>query len=202
MELVRAGAGVPDLAVRIDGVARWRSSTDVARRYGDGRVFLAGDAAHVMPPNGGFGGNTGIHDAHDLAWKLAYVVRGLAHPSLLSTYEAERRPVGVMTVEQAYARYVTRTATHLGATDHQPVRADLDVELGYLYRSDAIQVPDHDDGAVAADPRLTRARPGSRAPHMWLDRDGERISTLDLLGRDLVRAHRRRVGRRLAASGA
>ncbi|HEY1278797.1 MAG TPA: FAD-dependent monooxygenase, partial [Acidimicrobiales bacterium] len=73
VELVRAGAGVPDLPVRIDGVARWRASSDVARRYHDGRIFLAGDAAHVMPPNGGFGGNTGIQDAYDLAWKLAYV---------------------------------------------------------------------------------------------------------------------------------
>ena len=62
--------------MRIDGVARWRAGSDVAARYSDGRVFLAGDAAHVMPPNGGFGGNTGIHDAYDLAWKLACVLDG------------------------------------------------------------------------------------------------------------------------------
>ena len=74
VELVRIGAGVPDLAVRIDGVARWRASADVARRIRDGRIFLAGDAAHVMPPNGGFGGNTGIQDAYNLAWKLALVL--------------------------------------------------------------------------------------------------------------------------------
>ena len=57
--------------VRIDGVSRWRATAEVASRFRAGRVFLAGDAAHVMPPNGGFGGNTGIHDAHNLAWKLA-----------------------------------------------------------------------------------------------------------------------------------
>ena len=74
---------MPDLPVRIDGVARWRASSDVARRYQDGRIFLAGDAAHVMPPNGGFGGNTGILDAYDLAWKLAFVVKGMADPRLL-----------------------------------------------------------------------------------------------------------------------
>src|SRR5262245_30801344 len=101
-ELVRTGAGVPDLDVRIDGVARWRSSSDVARQYQSGRILLAGDAAHVMPPNGGFGGNTGIQDAYDLAWKLAYVVTGMAAPALIDTYETERRPVGVLTVEQAY----------------------------------------------------------------------------------------------------
>ena len=186
-ELVRAGAGVPDLPVQIDGVARWRASSDVARRYQAGRVLLAGDAAHVMPPNGGFGGNTGIQDAYDLAWKLAYVVQGVADPALLDTYGAERRPVGVLTVEQAYTRYVTRTATYLGATDFQPLVADLEVELGYLYRSAGVSSEDGDgDGAVHADPRATRARPGSRAPHLWVRRDGARISLLDLFGRRFV----------------
>ena len=185
IELVRIGAGVADLPVRIDGLARWRASSDVARRYQDGRIFLAGDAAHVMPPNGGFGGNTGILDAYDLAWKLAFVVKGLADPRLLETYEAERRPVGVLTVEQAYSRYVTRTAPYLGATDYQPIAADLEVELGCLYRSPAISA-DADDGAPHADPRETRARPGSRAPHLWVTRDNRRISTLDLFGRGFV----------------
>jgi 2-polyprenyl-6-methoxyphenol hydroxylase-like FAD-dependent oxidoreductase len=82
---VRAGVGVPDLPVRIDRVARWRATSDVARRYQDGRVFLAGDAACLMPPNGGFGGNTGIHDAHNLAWKLAYALKGVAGPDLVDT---------------------------------------------------------------------------------------------------------------------
>ena len=80
-----------------------------ADRYQSGRVFLAGDAAHVVPPNGGYGGNTGIQDAHNLAWKLAVVLAGTAGPELLQTYD-ERRPVGDLTVEQAYARYVTWVA--------------------------------------------------------------------------------------------
>jgi 2-polyprenyl-6-methoxyphenol hydroxylase-like FAD-dependent oxidoreductase len=194
IELVRAGAGVPDLDVRIDGVARWRSSSDVARRYHDGRVLLAGDAAHVMPPNGGFGGNTGVQDAYDLAWKLALVVDGLAPPALLSTYDAERRPVDKFTVEQAYTRYVTRTAPYLTATDLQPFVADLEIELGYIYRSPAIladesevsEGSDDDDPSGHGDPRLTRAMPGSRAPHLWLERGARRRSTLDLFGRDFV----------------
>ena len=117
IELLRGGIGIPDYPVKIDGVARWRSVSDIARHYQPGRVFIAGDAAHVMPPNGGFGGNTGIHDAHNLAWKLALGLKGLAGPELLATYEQERRPAGKFTVEQAYTRYVTRSATYLGAKD-------------------------------------------------------------------------------------
>jgi 2-polyprenyl-6-methoxyphenol hydroxylase-like FAD-dependent oxidoreductase len=186
VEFVRVGAGVPDLDVRIDGVARWRATSDVAARFHDGRVFLAGDAVHLMPPNGGFGGNTGIADAYDIAWKLALVLEGVADPDLLSTYDTERRPVGVFTVEQAYARYVTRTATYLAATDYQPIAADLEIELGYVYRSPTIVSDGIDDGTDHDDPRQTRARPGSRAPHLWVERDGRRLSTLDLFGRSFV----------------
>jgi len=169
IELVRAGAGDPNLAVRIDGVARWRATSDVARRFQQGRAFLMGDAAHLMPPNGGFGGNTGIHDAHNLAWKMALVLRDAAAPALLASYEVERKPVGKFTVEQAYTRYVTRTAPYLGAKDFQPLAGDFNIELGYLYRSAAVLGEDdrdrvHDE--VHADPRETCGRPGSRAPHV------------------------------------
>ena len=80
---------------------------------------------------------------------------------------------------------MTRTATYLGATDFQPFVADLEVELGYLYRSAGVSLEDG-DGAVHADPRATHARPGSRAPHLWVHRDGTRISLLDLFGRPFV----------------
>jgi hypothetical protein len=179
VELVRIGAGVPDLEVTIDGLARWRATAEVARDYRRDRVFLAGDAAHVMPPNGGFGGNTGIHDAHNLAWKLAFVLLGQAGDALLDTYEAERRPIGTFTVEQAYTRYVKRTAPYLGEESAEPLAADLDVELGHLYRSAAI-VGGPDDGAVHDDPRRTQACPGSRVPHVWVDVNGSRCSTIDL----------------------
>ena len=193
IELVRLGAGVPDLPVIIDGVARWRATSDVARRFQEGRVFLAGDAAHLMPPNGGFGGNTGIHDGHNLAWKLALVLKGIAGPRLLTTYETERRPVGKFTVEQAYTRYVTRSATYLGAKDFQPLANDFNIELGYIYRSPAI-IAEDDVERGSEDPRESQGRPGSRAPHLWIEQDGpsttlgagQRISTLDLFGRGFV----------------
>src|SRR4029434_7108662 len=91
----------------------WRRTAVGARRCQHGRVFIAGDAAHVMPPNGGFGGNTGIHDAHNLAWKLAQWLSGAARDGLLDSYETERRPVARFTAEQAFARYVTRSAPWL-----------------------------------------------------------------------------------------
>jgi 2-polyprenyl-6-methoxyphenol hydroxylase-like FAD-dependent oxidoreductase len=185
IEIVRAAAGVPDLPVRIDGVARWRATSDVARRFAQGRMFLAGDAAHLMPPNGGFGGNTGIHDAHNLAWKLAYAIKGLAGPWLLDTYDLERRPIAKFTVEQAYTRYVTRTAPYLGATDFQPLADDFDIELGHVYCSRAI-IGEPDSNAVHADPHHTHGQPGTRAPHLWLVRGGKSISTLDLFGTGFV----------------
>ena len=180
IELVRAGVGKPDLAVRIDGYSRWRATATVARTLREGRVFIAGDAAHLMPPNGGFGGNTGVHDVHNLAWKLALVMKGQAGPGLLDTYETERRPVAVFTAEQAFSRYVARTAPWLTArAQPEPLVDDFHIELGYLYNS-----PD----GVHADPRLTRGAPGSRAPHVWLERRGERISTIDLAGRYVLLA--------------
>jgi 2-polyprenyl-6-methoxyphenol hydroxylase-like FAD-dependent oxidoreductase len=166
---VRHAAGVDDLPVTITGVARWRATADVARRFRAGRVFLAGDAAHLMPPNGGYGGNTGIHDGHNLAWKLALVLKGLAGDALLDTYESERKPAATFTVEQAYTRYVTRTAPFLNKKDFQPLADDFDIELGYLYGSDVVH--EH--------PSLSRGRPGSRAPHVWVQQGGTRISTLD-----------------------
>jgi 2-polyprenyl-6-methoxyphenol hydroxylase-like FAD-dependent oxidoreductase len=179
IELVRAGVGKPDLPVRIDGFSRWRATADVAQRFAQGRVFIIGDAAHVMPPNGGFGGNTGIHDAHNLAWKLSLVIRGQAHPRLLDTYESERRPVARFTVEQAFSRYVARTAPWLQATQKtEPIAHDFDIEIGYLYGHESVH----------ADPRTTHGVPGSRLPHYWLERAGSRLSTLDLTGRWLLLA--------------
>jgi hypothetical protein len=95
--------------------------------------------------------------------------------------------VGVLTVEQAYTRYVTRTASYLGATDFQPLVADLEIELGYLYRSAGVSSDEEGgDGEVHADPRASRARPGSRAPHLWVRHGGVRRSLLDLFGRRFV----------------
>src|SRR5205814_10329455 len=92
-DLIRRGAGRPELTVDIIDARAWEAAAAVADRYSAGRVFLAGDSAHVMPSIGGFGGNTGIHDVYNLAWKLDAVIRGAAGPKLLDTYDWERRSV-------------------------------------------------------------------------------------------------------------
>lgn len=85
------GQKVEGLAVR--SIETWRMTAQIAERFNQGRAFLIGDAAHRFPPTGGLGMNSGIADAHNLAWKLAAVLRGTAEPSLLETYETERRPI-------------------------------------------------------------------------------------------------------------
>jgi hypothetical protein len=185
-DFVTCALGSADIPVTIDSIMHWEAAAQVAGRLQTERVFIAGDAAHVMPPTGGFGGNTGVQDAHNLAWKLARVLKGEAAPALLATYEAERRPVATLSVEQARTRYVLRTDPSLGPERCEPIVSDLNIELGYVYRSPAIVQEEPDDGAAHMSPRESRARPGTRAPHCWLDSQGWRLSSLDLYGRRLV----------------
>ncbi|GAA5948620.1 hypothetical protein JCM21900_005192 [Sporobolomyces salmonicolor] len=154
-------------------------------------IKLAGDAAHAVPPTGGYGGNTGIHDAYNLAWKLGLVLQKKAHPCLLSTYEEERLPVIKFTVEQAYARYCDRFVGVERAKEK--VVDDLRVEIGYAFAGSSAIVPHHSfpiasysTSIPTEDSKAPTAGPGFRAPHCWLHRAGEKISTLDLYGTDFV----------------
>jgi len=183
---VRTALGAPDLPIQIENVQRWSATADWAERFADDRIFLAGDSVHVMPPTGGFGGNTGVQDAYDLAWKLAAVLDGTAAPGLLDTYDTERRPVGSFTVEQAYTRYVLRLDPSLGKENLMPIVDEATVELGYRQLSNAVQVEDGDDGAQWEDPREPTGRPGTRASHLPIDRDGTPSSLLDLFGDGFV----------------
>ncbi|HEY2418325.1 MAG TPA: FAD-dependent monooxygenase, partial [Steroidobacteraceae bacterium] len=186
--LVRAALGVgSDFPVAIDDMQRWSATAATATAFRHGRVFLAGDAAHLMPPTGGFGGNTGIADAHNLAWKLAMVLKGTAGPALLDSYQPERQPQCELIVEQAYARYVKRVDASLPASDLPPLLDDASIELGSVYRSEAIM--NEEQGAAAAlleDPRQPSGLPGTRVPHVTLLRNGVAISTHDLPGHGFV----------------
>jgi 2-polyprenyl-6-methoxyphenol hydroxylase-like FAD-dependent oxidoreductase len=186
-QLVRDAVGEPDLDVKVEDVASWVAVCRAAERYQSGRVFIAGDAAHHMPPTGGFNGNTGIQDAHNIAWKLACVTRGEAGIRLLDAYDQERQPAGVLAMEQAYQRYVTRSDPDLGTEGMHPQVPDMHVEFN-RYRSLAV-IPDADqpdDGKLDIDPRKSFARPGTRAPHVELRRQGQVISSLDLYCKGFV----------------
>jgi hypothetical protein len=140
-----------------------------------------------MPPTGGWGGNTGVADAHNLAWKLALVLKGAADPALLDSYDAERRPAGLMTMEQAYSIYAGRYAER-ATLDDKPLAAPRpaeSIELGSVYRSAAIIDPKH-QGVPASgecdvvDPRAPLTDVGARGPHVTVTQDGAKKSIHDL----------------------
>jgi len=176
-DLVRTALGSgSELPVEIESVQRWSAMAATAETFQSGRVFLAGDAAHVMPPTGGFGGNTGVADAYNLAWKLAYVTQGTAGPGLLDTYTDERRPISELTVEQAYTRYALRVDPSLPRDDLQPPLDDPAIELGSVYRSAAVRADAAPDEPLD-DPHARTWAPGTRVPHLPLP--GGTGSTLD-----------------------
>ncbi len=195
VELVRAATGLPDLTVRvlpqIAGTAqhtlRFRVGAAVAERYRTGRVFLIGDAAHLMPPTGGFGGATGVQDAHNLAWKLATVLRGRAGDRLLDSYHDERHPAALFTLQQALARARMRFSTDPDTPAEPSARSELvdreTVLMGQQYCSGAV---------CSAGERVPRrvtelsGEPGTRAPHVALTDDPSGPSTIDLYGSGFV----------------
>jgi len=194
-----------ELPLEILDVRPWAGHAVVAQRYRVGRVFLAGDAAHLNWPSGGFGMNTGIGDAVDLGWKLAAVCAGWGGDCLLDSYEAERRPVAERNVNEASRHKASDLALPvppeleeasgageqarraLGATIARSRWKEwhtLGIQLGYRYDPSPLCLPDgtpppSDDPSVYE----PTARPGSRAPHAWLP-DGR--STLDLFGHGFV----------------
>jgi putative polyketide hydroxylase len=182
VEHIRRAVGVADLDVQITGRAPWHAAQRVARGYRAGRVFLAGDSAHEMSPTGAFGSNTGIQDAHNLAWKLAAVLGGWAGDALLDSYDAERRPVAEATSARAAARSAEHS--HPGyapapGTGGGPQRGILNVALGYRYPRGAVVGADPAT-PVVPDRLDLSGEPGSRAPHLAVRHRGEQISTLDL----------------------
>ena len=156
----------------------------------DGRVFLAGDAAHAHPPNGGLGMNTGIQDAFDLGWKLAAVLGGWGGETLLESYDIERRPASARAAEVSlknYRRLVSaaqrseiNSPTPEGnvarrmigerlVEENEKTWHPVGVHLGYIYHPSPVVVPDGtrkpEDDTFGYRPT---AFPGARAPHVWL----------------------------------
>ncbi|MEZ0366994.1 FAD-dependent monooxygenase [Mycobacterium sp. pUA109] len=180
--IVRRALGVRDVPVELVAGGRWEVSGLIADRFWCGRVFLAGDAAHALPPNrGGYGANTGIDDANNLAWKLAAVLHGTSTAALLDSYDAERRAIAWLRHQQIFVR-----PDHAyGAIGEGEVLDDDAMEFGQLYRSSAV-IGAGAELPPAARPDEWAGQPGTRAPHVWLTRSGARLSTLELFQRGWV----------------
>lgn len=185
--LVRAALGLTNIDVNILNVIPWRMSALVAERMSVGRVFLAGDAAHIMPPVGGLGGQAAIQDAADLAWKIAMTLNGYGTEGLLETYDSERRPVAQLIVARATENYVERIRQDRNDLSHALGKFNLlDVSLSYRYRSDAISLEMPDDGLPTDDTLCPSGKPGTRLAHVSLIRDGRTISTHDVIGQGYI----------------
>jgi putative polyketide hydroxylase len=195
-EIIRTMAGLPDEPVEVLSMSPWVMSPKVAKKFRIGRVLLTGDAAARLSPAGGLGLNTGLQSAHNLAWKLAAVVRGEAAETLLDSYEAERFGVAARTLENtnqnafeifdviaAGVKGDWDTAKELIARSRRG-GAGLGQDLGVAYTKGAF-VPDGTATPEVTDPvndYLPDARPGQRAPHVPIEWRGASASTLDLFG--------------------
>jgi FAD binding domain len=200
--VIRDVVGFP-CEIDIRHVIPWHHNLLVAERYRDRRVFLAGDAVHLVIPAGGLGMNTGVGDAFDLAWKMAATINGWGGPGLLDGYEQERRPIGLRNRDASgwasesvptWRRLITpnvRDSTFEGAAlratiaasagvNHRRMHDMRGVELGYSYAGspliaeEAGNIPEWDTCIYTP-----HTRPGMRLPHVWLD-DGRALQ--DLLG--------------------
>lgn len=183
VQLIRAAIGIPDISISIKKVLTWEMAARVADRFQQGRVFLVGDSARVQPPSGGLGGNTGIAEAQNLAWKLAAVLRGEAGPDLLATYDEERRPVADYTVEQVVM--LSQQREHEGS---EGITVNtLHINMGYRYQGGAI-VPEAGAKSLplVQSPELWTGQPGTRAAHVVLEREGQSVSSIDLFGTRFV----------------
>ena len=184
-KMIIKAIGRSDLEIKIVTTGRWDLSALIADRFASGRVFLAGDAAHTLPPTrGGYGANTGIEDVHNLAWKLSSVLTGESTPQLLNTYDAERRPIAWLRHQQIFAR--PDYQAEAGPTDTDvPIIDDDAMEFGQLYRSTAV-LGAGSELPSALRPEQWAGQPGTRAPHAWVSVGDEKWSTLDLFQRTWV----------------
>jgi 2-polyprenyl-6-methoxyphenol hydroxylase-like FAD-dependent oxidoreductase len=192
-----------DFDFEVQSIVPWARRELLADSYGSGRVYIAGDAAHLNSPTGAFGMNTGMQDAVDLGWKLAATLQGWGGEHLLASYEIERRPVAQRNIQEATnnlqrmisPRNLLSPLVFQPGSEGDAARESfgdaytammkyewftLQIHLGYRYDQSTIIWP---DGTLPPDdPPMVytqTARPGSRAPHVWLS---ETQSTLDLFG--------------------
>lgn len=189
IQLVRATVDEPELAVNVINISKWEMAALNAQQYRHGRIFLCGDAAHRIPPTGGMGMNTGIGDAHNLAWKIAYVIQGYADQTLLDSYEQERKPLAQTTIDWSLInanrlRTIFQSlidgnhnAFYEGLKEQAKHINHIGLDIGFIYAE-----------SQEFDPNTYQCKAivGMRAPHCWLSYNNHTISTIDLFEKNYV----------------
>ncbi|MFC3908851.1 FAD-dependent monooxygenase [Legionella dresdenensis] len=184
--------------VKLINKAFWTMAALIASEYRHNRILLAGDAAHRLPPTGGLGMNTGIQDAHNLAWKLAAVIHGYADEKLLDSYFSERAPVAFSNIQWSTknAMRFNRIFTAIYEQDYRTLTEALEEQnehlnqigrdIGFRYEQGALLPENTQAPEENTDRYQPSTYPGSRAPHYTLQKDGQNLSTLDLFDKEFV----------------
>lgn len=189
IQLVRATVDEPTLPVKVINISKWEMAALNAQQYRHGRIFLCGDAAHRIPPTGGMGMNTGIGDAHNLAWKIAYLIQGYADQTLLDSYEQERKPLAQTTIDWSVInanrlRTIFQSlidgnsnAFYEGLKEQAKHINHIGLDIGFIYGE-----------SQQFDPNAYKSKAivGMRAPHCWLSYNNQTISTIDLFEKNYV----------------
>ena len=180
--------------IKILRTSSWTMTSQIADRYRDRRVFLVGDAAHRFPPSGGMGLNSGVQDAHNLAWKLHAVITDTADDTLLDTYDPERRPIAQRNAQASLenAFKMIEVFEALGKPDQEGLSQAISnqqthfdmfgLQMGFRYELEGSTTPIAPLSDDVIRNYTPSTEPGCRLPHGWLTRNGQRISSLDLIG--------------------
>lgn len=192
LQFIRETFDISDLEIEILDIEFWRMGVQIAENFRKGRVFLAGDAAHLLSPAGGFGLQTGIQDVHNLFWKLASVLKEQMSEDILDTYHEERFPVAQSNIDWSHinakglstimvaVKSGNREKLQDSIASQRPIINSIGQDIGFSYQSSLVMPDGTKAPEITATQYIPNARPGSRAPHLWLQGPDGKLSTLDL----------------------